>query len=567
MRQLVRLGLLAVTAGTILIGLNSDHTPLIAVAAADPGGIPAYSPSAAEQGYFPGQVLVKYKSSAVIPSLRSAQAMPGMTSTAVGLHAMEIHPTVDGLVVMKITGDVHEAITEFEKDPNVEFAEPSWIRYLARTPNDTYFPQQTNMAMSRATLGWDVTTSATGAVVAVIDTGVDLNHPDLQGNLLPGFNTRGDQSGSAMDDSGHGTAVCGVIGAVGDNGQYTAGCAWSAKILPIRTCGTAQLICTIPDEVEAIDIAIAQGADVINLSLGGYSAAETERLAINRALAADIVVVAAAGNGIQGNGVLGKVGDPDLENNLFFPAAYDGVIGVGSIDPLANPDNLTSVKRSQFSNYGDAVDVVAVGNNVVTLAPSVEVAAPIFRCDPGACYYTQKVGQISGTSFSSPLVAGLAVLLRSQFPDLDRTQIASIITTRARDLGTQDAAGRNDEFGFGLVDFFTTLSAGSGGTSNDTWTVGVAANPIFPNQIYVVIRQKQALQGGAAPTVTVEVTQTGKPLSRFTPVPSPLDSDPNVRFGRFRVDGKAEIKVTIEGHLAAGSHELRTLVVHFNKEA
>ena len=568
MRALVRLGTLLALVGGISVGLSSPAAhrtaPLLSPAEASGNGTPAFSPTPEQLGYFPGQVLVRYKSPDKIPSLRAAQAMPQLSH--VGVHAMDIHPNIPGFVVMDVTGDVHQAVKEFEKDPNVLYAEPSYVRYLCRTPNDPLYPQQQNMAMSRAPLGWDIRTSSGTVKIATIDTGVDFNHPDLAGQIVPGggFNTRGDQSGSAADDSGHGTAVAGVIGALGNNSAFTAGASWDVDILPIRSCGTASLICTIPDEVEAITIAIQQGVKVINLSLGGYSSSQSEGDAIKQAIDADIVVCAAAGNGINGEGQLGKFndGDPTHLANIFYPAGYDDVIGVGSIDPVPNPEDLSQVRRSRYSNYGDMVDVVAVGSNVITLAPSEQVASPIFRCDPGACYYEQKVGQISGTSFATPLVSGLAGLLRAQFPDLHQAEIAGIITGTARNLGTQDANGRNDDFGFGLVDFFTALS-GQGGAVNDTFVVGVAANPIFTNQVYITIKLRQTLLG--SPSINVLIKQSGKPDVPLTVPIQTLPSDPNIIFTRFRVDGKADITVDVTGTLPDNSP--RELKINYKKEA
>lgn len=564
MHRLIRLGALTFVVAGLLWGVFAEAPGGPTPATADPG-VPARSMSALDLGYFPGQVLVCYRDPDAIPTLRSAQAFSKAAPVDLGVHSMEIHRTVPGLVTVKISGDVQAAVAHFQQDPAVLYAEPSYVRYLQRVPNDPLFPQQRNMEMSRGPLGWDLRTAALGAKIAVIDTGVDFNHPDLQGVTVGGttFNTRGDQGGSAQDDSGHGTAVAGVIGALGNNGQFVAGSMWQSEIIGIRSCGTQSLICTIPDEVEAIDIAIAQQAKVINLSLGGFSSSITEENGIKRAQAAGLLVVAATGNGVGGEGQLGKFDDPTLSSNIFYPAGYAGVIGVGSVDPLPNPENLNGIKKSKFSNYGDMVDVVAVGSSVVTLAPSAPVSAPIFRCDPGACYHEQKVGQISGTSFATPLVSGLAAAIFAQFPDLTASEVSDIITSTARDIGTQNADGRNDEFGFGLVDFFTALS-GRGGAVNDAFVVGVAANPIYTNQVYITIKKRKPLVGTSQPRVVVEITQQDGVRS-LEPAAQTLASDPNILFYRFLVNGNADIKVTVDGTLAEGG--TRSLAINYKKDA
>lgn len=563
MHRMIRLGALTAVVAGALWGVLQD-VPGGPVPATADSGVAAHSQSPEALGYFPGQVLVKFRDASRIPTLRSAQTLPQLKS--LGLHAMDIHGSVEGLVTLKLTGDVFEAVEHLRQDPAVEYAEPSYVRYLQQVPNDPLFPQQKNMEMSRAPLGWDLRTDAPGVKVAVIDTGVDPNHPDLAGVLVGGgmLNTRSDQGGSSADDSGHGTAVAGVIGALGNNGQFVAGSVWDADVLPIRSCGTQSLICTIPDEVEAIDIAIAQGAKVINLSLGGFSSSITEENGVKRAHDAGLIVVAASGNGIGGEGQLGKFDGGSLEENIFYPAGYDDVIGVGSVDPVPDPENLTGIKKSKFSNYGDMVDVVAVGSSVVTLAPSSEVSAPIFRCDPGACYYEQKVGQISGTSFATPLVSGLAAALIAQFPDASPDDIRAIITSTARDIGTQTPEGRNDEFGYGLVDFFTALS-GRGGAVNDAFVVGVAANPIYTNQVYITIKKRKQLTGSGQPAVVVTISQPGKTDRTLEPAAQVLASDPNILFYRFLVNGAADISVQVDGTLVEGG--TRSLAINYKKEA
>lgn len=542
----------------------------------DPVTVEANVPSG-EPLYVEGQVLVQYHDASQIPSLGELQQRPNFAGQQRNqIHAMEIQAWKPGLVIAQVTGDVLDAVAAFEQDPAVRYAEPNYMRYGQKIPNEVLFDRMDNFEMSRATLGWDIRTVASGVTVAVVDTGIDFAHPDLAPNIKAGathLNARGNESGQpAADDSGHGTAVAGVIGAVGNNGQFAVGAAWGVTLLPVRACGTAQLACNVADEARAIDMAIANGANIINLSLGGYFSSNTERDAVTRAFDAGVLVVAAAGN----FGKLGKFGQSqELENQIFYPAGYrrettpgvfeDLVLGVGSIDSVPNPDILANAHLSSFSNWGDMTDVVAVGRNVITTAPSAEVASPIFDCPPGnptACYYTQKVGQINGTSFSAPMVTGLAALLKAQFPDFTNKQLHAAVISSARDVGDQGTNGRNDEFGFGVVDFFNALS-GQGGAVNDAFAVAVATNPIVTNQVYITIKQRQSLVGD--PTLSVVIKQDGQPDRNIPITPSPLESDPTIRFARILVNGPATIEAEIQGVLASNL-EVRTLAVSYEKE-
>jgi type VII secretion-associated serine protease mycosin len=262
-----------------------------------------------------------------------------------------------------------------------------------------------------------------GVVVAVIDTGVDASHPDLQGQVLPGTGEDTDAAPDGRSDSdtvhGHGTGVASLIAGKGGGDMRLLGIAPKAKILPISNGAES-----MSDETDrAIRWAAHHGAKVINISLAGRGpASEDERQAIQYALSKDVVVVAGAGN-VPVNGV-----------NVGMPANIPGVIAVSSVDK--------SGKLWTESSQGPEVVVAAPGVRVIT-------SAPHSASDNG--YLVR-----DGTSLAAPIVAGEAALIRAKFPTLDAANVVNRIIRTARDAGQP---GRDSQFGFGIVDPLAALTA------------------------------------------------------------------------------------------------------------
>ncbi|MFI7281636.1 type VII secretion-associated serine protease mycosin [Micromonospora chersina] len=250
--------------------------------------------------------------------------------------------------------------------------------------------------------------------VAVIDTGVAL-HPDLVRNLRPGtdLTARGD---GLQDTDGHGTAMAGLIAAHGQrNGVGALGIAPSAKVIPIRGKVTNEGGDT-DDLALGIEYAIRQGADIICISA---VAASSSRLAsaVQAALESNVVVVAAAGNRPE-------------DSTVGFPASEEGVIAVGGIDR---------------SGMHAAVSVTG---------PQVDVAAP--AVDIYSTSYGGKYSKGTGTSGATAIVAGAAALIRSKYPDLPAQEVAHRLTATAIDKGPP---GRDDEYGYGVIDLVAALTA------------------------------------------------------------------------------------------------------------
>ncbi len=304
-----------------------------------------------------------------------------------------------------------------------EYVEPNHLAYAVTVPNDPIY--QWSLSSVNAFAGWDATTGSPNVVIAIVDTGVDYNHPDLSGKCVAGYDFVNNDS-RPLDDYWHGTHVAGIAGASTNNGQGIAGIGWQCRIMPVKVLG-ADGTGSYWNVAQGIIYAADHGAHVINLSLAGPYNDSTEADAVRYALGKGCVVVAAVGN-------QGGVG-------YNYPAAYDGVIGAAA---LAS-DNT----RASFSNYNASVDIAA---------PGVDVISCTLSSSPGGPYTTA-----SGTSMAAPHVAGLAALIRSLHPDWTNTQIADQICRTADDLGP---SGRDNYYGWGKINLARAL--GQSGPGQDS---------------------------------------------------------------------------------------------------
>ncbi|MEH1012337.1 type VII secretion-associated serine protease mycosin [Micromonospora sp. CPCC 206060] len=263
-----------------------------------------------------------------------------------------------------------------------------------------------------------------GVTVAVVDSGVDPRHPQLRGRVLDGVDLL-DRGGDGTDDcAGHGTAVASIIAAARRSGTAFTGLAPEARILPVRVSeqqvieGRESGRTVHPDEfAQAIRWAVDHDADVLNLSVVLYADVPAVRAAIRHAVDRDVVVVAAAGN-------LHGEGDPRP-----YPAAYDGVIGVGAI--------AADGSLADFSQVGPYVDVVAPGSDVIAAVPG------------------RGHRRTAGTSYAAPFVAATAALLRQYRPELTAGQVADRIVATA---DPARGAGRGSGYGAGVLNPYRAVT-------------------------------------------------------------------------------------------------------------
>ena len=305
--------------------------------------------------------------------------------------------------------DVIEACAAYAEDPDVEYAEPNYLRHLCFTPNDTHFSEQWAHVNTEAELGWDIQTGSRGVTIAIIDTGVAYNHKDLADNMLGDCNEGCPQGegydfvdintqqyiddgyelipeedyteidNNPLDYNGHGSHCAGIAAGAGNNGVGIAGVCMECRIMPLRVAfsiledGEESGASEVDDIANALKYAADNGADVINMSYGGEES-QTESLAIDYAYTMGVVLVAAAGNE-----------ETDSQINSY-PAAYDNVIAVAA---TAGDDS-----KAYYSNYGDWVDVAAPGGDsgkdhmILSTVPLVGgiladlQATDIYKADP-----------------------------------------------------------------------------------------------------------------------------------------------------------------------------------------
>ena len=291
------------------------------------------------------------------------------------------------------------ALADLQSSPAVAAAEREVVLSgLVDAPNDALWPAQSGLRLVGFPGAWGLSRGAPEVTVAVLDTGVYAAHPDLAGAVEPGWDfVNGDTD--ASDDHGHGTAVAGVIGARANDGLGVAGVCWLCRLLPVKVLdergrGTTASI------AEGIVWAANQGAEVINLSLGGPGEPGALDDAVRYARSEGAVVVAAAGN--------------DGTFTRYYPAALEGVLGVAATD---ESDRLYS-----WSNRGGWVRLAAPGCN-----PAPVMTGSVLFC---------------GTSSAAPIVAGLAALAYARRPSASREEIEAAIVAPALPLGGLVQAGR-----------------------------------------------------------------------------------------------------------------------------
>jgi subtilisin family serine protease len=335
-------------------------------------------------------------------------------------------------------------LMDYFRQWDIEYAEPHFL-YLtnnqapasyannetnaqAIVPNDLLYRRyQWNLPIIDTELGWNISKGASNVIVGIVDTGVDLNHPDLQGHLLKGINVVHTES-PPMDDVGHGTHIAGVITALVNNDRGVAGMTWENPVLPVKVLdetGAGSTYSVAQGVVWATD----HGAKVLNLSLGNYAEANFLHDAIRYAFDHDVVLIAASGN--------------DNTEEPGYPAAYPEVLAVAATD--------SNKQRAAFSNFGDYIDVTAPGVNIASTYPDNQYAA------------------LSGTSMASPHVTALAALIRSINPALKNTEVMDIIRRTAMDLGPH---GKDKYFGYGQIDVVRALQLAKTGLDPTTTSPG-----------------------------------------------------------------------------------------------
>jgi subtilisin family serine protease len=321
---------------------------------------------------------------------------------------------VDATVIEAPEPELAAVVAALRRSGLFKSVERDYVAKIADDPNDPEFSAQWGVSRIGAPAAWAVSSGA-GTVVAVIDTGVDATHPDLQGQVLAGYDFVNDDADPA-DDHGHGTRMSGIIAARLGNGEGGVGVAPDARVLPVKVLA-ADGYGTYSNVANGIVYAVDHGARILNLSLTGPVRSAVLQDAVDYATAHDAVVVAAAGNAGT--------------DAPAYPAAANGAVAIGAI-------NANDVRPS-FSNYGAWLSVVAPGVDIVTTSLDGTYASS------------------SGTSPAAAVASGVFALLFAHAPTLARLDAIDRVQRGALDLGSR---GWDEFYGWGVVDAYAALVPG-----------------------------------------------------------------------------------------------------------
>jgi thermitase len=408
LKNATRLLGLTLASAVLLAGCGVNNAPRVAEAT----GKVYFKPSDfTAAGVSKKQLVVKLAGRAIPQSLtRQGSKGPTVTSKIQSLQT---------LVVDVAPGqDIGALLKELRADKAVAYAEPTQRVELEKEINDPKAGQQYSLKVTNTAAAWDVNPGTAKTIVAIVDSGIDMNHPDLKAKIVPqSYNTL-DKSNNPKDDHGHGTHCAGIAAAIADNAEGIAGVApgvglMAVKVLDARGGGSDATI------AEGVVYATDNGAKVISMSLGLYKRSKVIEDALQYALDHDVTLVASAGNNNAEN-------DPVAKPHL--PSTHPGVIEVAATDDKD--------AKAKFSNFGKTVSVAAPGVNILSTLPTYSVGRDL------------NYGMMSGTSMAAPFVAGLAGLVRSQHPGLTQAQVKAKIEAAADDLG---AKSFDTIFGHGRV--------------------------------------------------------------------------------------------------------------------
>jgi serine protease len=415
------------------------------------------------------------------------------------------------------------------QNASVESAELNFLVRPQLVPNDVQYPHQWHYPMINLPQAWDLTTGTPGSgdvIVAVIDTGIYLEHPDLQGQLVPGYDfisdpdraLDGDGIDADPDDPGtdilpgaslwHGTHVAGILAARTNNSVGVAGVAWGAKIMPVRVVGLGAAG-TIYDIMQALRYAAglpndsgttpAQPAGIINLSLGCLNCyvQQLQDLLI-QIRDAGIITVAAAGN--------------ESTVSPSYPGAYDGVISVAALDSAGLP--------APYSNYGPSIDIAAPGGDG---SRSLDNSVRSTWVDDSSGIRKAAYASLDGTSVATPHVAGVAALMKAIYPGLTPADLESLLIsglmTEAPGVG-----GRVDRYGWGIIDALKAVHAAQDIATGGGVSPGVLiANP--SSLFYTDSMTNLSLTVSKAGDTSVGISSLSADAAWLTLTPVVVDAD------------------------------------------
>lgn len=367
----------------------------------------------------------------------------------------------DVVYLEKFSGvGVFDKIENLESDVRVEYAEPNFIYKESIIPSDTFYDRQWYLTKIKAIRAWDLVKESPDIVIAVLDSGVQIDHPDLRENMWRNISEArngidDDRNGYVDDLNGwdfvndvgdpspkfdegfteagimHGTLVSGIAAATGNNAVGVTGVTWRTQIMPLRVLDNGGEGMT-DKVVEAINYAVKNGADIINLSFVGFGKSKSLEAAIKKAHERGVVVVAAAGNEQgQGEGYF-------LDETPMYPVCHDGPPGENWVLGVAATDALD--QKATFSSYGfSCVDIAAPGVSIYST--SVFAPTEYYEGVPFNKYYS---GYWAGTSMAVPMVSGAVALLKTVNPSLGKKGVYRALLEKSDNINrlNQEYLGR-----------------------------------------------------------------------------------------------------------------------------
>lgn len=310
-------------------------------------------------------------------------------------------PKLENTYILKTdqNANIQDMAQEYSANPNVEYAEPDYIGCAQMTPpDDKYYSSQWGFRKIEADKVWDTGNGKTNVIVAIVDTGIKYNHPDLKGKIILGYDFV-NHDGDPMDDHGHGTHCAGIVAALTNNKIGIAGISWNSKLMAVKVLdNNGKYKSSVLSK--GIKYAADRSVDVINLSLGQDKPSFVVAEAVEYAFSKGCILVASAGN--------------DNSSKPQTPAAFSNVIAVAATDE--------NDKKADFSNYGDLVDISAPGVDIMSTVnaecPAAGTSTPYVDC----------YGCWSGTSMACPHVVGVIALVLplAQRHGYDNQKIMSI---------------------------------------------------------------------------------------------------------------------------------------------